>query len=58
MFQDWILPFLIGIVSAYLLISIVYNNPVLRQKFSDLGAIIQLKTSQPVYYVDYIKPSY
>lgn len=48
---DWILPLLIGIVSAFLLLSILYNNsPQLRQCFADLGALIQLETSRPVYY--------
>ena len=53
--QNWILPLLIGIVAAYLLLSILYNNsPELRQKFSDLGALIQLQTSKPVYYANWI----
>lgn len=53
--QNWILPFLIGVIAAYLLMSILYNNsPILRQKFSDLGAIIQLQTSRPAYYFDYV----
>jgi hypothetical protein len=48
---DWILPLLIGIVAAVLLLSILYNNsPQLRQHFADLGALIQLETSKPVYY--------
>lgn len=48
---DWILPLLIGIVAAVLLLSILYNNsPRLRQHFADLGALIQLETSRPVYY--------
>jgi len=48
---DWILPLLIGIVAAFLLLSILYNNsPRLRQHFADLGALIQLETSKPVYY--------
>lgn len=47
---DWILPILIGIVASILLLSILYNNKTLRQKFSDLGALIQLETSRPVYY--------
>ena len=54
-FQDWILPFLIGIVAAYLLMSILYNNyPIINQKFSDLGAIIQLQTSRPYYYTNWV----
>ena len=53
--QNWILPFLIGIVSAYLLLSILYyNSPELRQKFSDLGALIQLQTSRPYIYTNWI----
>jgi len=53
--QNWILPLLIGIVAAYLLMSILYNNsPQLRQSFSDLGALIQLQTSGPAYYVGFV----
>ena len=47
---DWILPLLIGIVASVLLLSILYNNKALRQKFTDLGALIQLETSRPAYY--------
>ena len=47
---DWILPVLIGIVASVLLLSILYNNKALRQKFTDLGALIQLETSRPNYY--------
>ena len=54
-FQNWILPFLIGIVAAYLLMSILYiNYPEVRQKFSDLGALIQLQTSRPAYYANWV----
>ena len=53
--QNWILPFLIGIVATYLLMSILYNNyPEVRQKFSDLGAIIQIQTSRPAYYANWV----
>lgn len=53
--QNWILPILIGIVATYLLMSILYNNsPRLRQKFSDLGALIQLQTSRPYYYANWV----
>ena len=53
--QNWILPFLIGVVSAYLLMSILYfNSPTFRQNFSDLGALIQLQTSSPYYYTNWI----
>jgi len=53
--QNWILPFLIGIVAAYLLLSILYNNyPEIKQKFSDLGALIQLQTSRPYYYANWV----
>jgi len=53
--QTWILPILIAIVATYLLISILYNNnQSIIQKFSDLGALIQLQTSRPVYYVDFV----
>ena len=53
--QNLILPFLIGIVAAYLLMSILYHNsPTFRQNFSDLGALIQLQTSRPIYYANWI----
>ena len=53
--QNWILPFLIGVVSAYLLMSILYfNSPTFRQNFSDLGALIQLQTSRPAYYANWV----
>ena len=53
--QNWVLPILIGIVAAYLLMSILYNNySEVRQKFSDLGALIQLQTSRPNYYVNFV----
>jgi hypothetical protein len=47
--SSWILPTLIGTIAAVLLISILYN-PQIRATFSDLGALIQLQTSRPVYY--------
>ena len=50
MINTWILPILIGIVSAILLLTILYNDPKIKQAFSDLGALIQLQTSRPVYY--------
>ena len=53
--QNWIFPFLIGAVATYMLMSILYNNyPELKQKFSDLGAIIQLQTSRPYYYANWV----
>jgi len=53
--DNFILPLLIGIIAAYLLMSILYNNyPEVRQKFSDLGALIQLQTSRPNYYVNWV----
>jgi len=48
-FENWILPLLIGIIAAFMLMNIVYNNPKLKQTFSDLGAFIQLQTSRPYY---------
>lgn len=45
-----ILPTLIGFVAVVLLFSILYNDPYIKSKFSDLGALIQLETSRPVYY--------
>jgi hypothetical protein len=47
---NWVLPILIGIVASVLLLAILYN-PYIKNKFSDLGALIQLQTSRPVYYV-------
>lgn len=47
---NWILPILIGIVASILLLAILYNDPYIKSKFSDLGALIQLQTSRPVYY--------
>ncbi len=46
----WILPILIGSVAAVLLLMILYKDSYIRSKFSDLGALIQLQTSRPVYY--------
>jgi hypothetical protein len=47
---SWILPILIGVIATWLLLSILYENPRVKQAFSDLGALIQLQTSRPVYY--------
>jgi hypothetical protein len=47
---SWILPILIGFVASVLLFAILYNDPYIKSKFSDLGALIQLETSRPVYY--------
>ncbi len=44
--QGWILPILIGIIAAVLLVAILFND---KQRFSDLGALIQLQTSLPYY---------
>lgn len=49
-YTGWILPILIGIVASLLLLAILYNDPYIKSKFSDLGALIQLETSRPVYY--------
>ena len=46
-FQGWILPILIGVIAAVLLIAILFND---KQRFADLGALIQLQTSRPYYY--------
>jgi hypothetical protein len=46
----WILPTLIGLVAAVLLLTILYNDSYIRSKFADLGELIQLQTSRPVYY--------
>jgi hypothetical protein len=45
----WLLPLLIGIVATIVLLNILYE-PYIKQKFADLGALIQLQTSRPVYY--------
>lgn len=53
--QNWFFTILIGIIATYLLMAILYNNcPEVRQKFSDLGAIIQLQTSRPAYYANWV----
>lgn len=44
--QTWILPILIGIIAAILLLAILFND---KQRFADLGALIQLQTSRPYY---------
>ena len=43
--KDWVLPILIGIVAAFALISILYNNSKVKQAFADIGALIQLQAS-------------
>ena len=43
------LPILIGLISAILLLSILYKDEFIKQTFSDLGALIQLQTSRPYY---------
>lgn len=48
--KGWILPTLIGVVAAVLLLTILYNDPYVKSKFSDLGTLIQLETSRPAYY--------
>lgn len=45
--RDWLLPILIGIVAAVALISILYNNPTVKQAFADIGAMMQLNASRP-----------
>ena len=48
--QSWILPTLIGFISAILLVAILFKDNLSRQTFSDLGGLIQLQTSRPFYY--------
>jgi hypothetical protein len=56
--QTWILPILIGVVAAVLLVAILFNDTY-KQKFADLGALIQLQTSRPYYYsVPYVPINY
>ena len=43
--KDWLLPILIGIVAAITLISILYNNPRVKQAFADIGDMMQLNSS-------------
>ena len=45
--HTWILPILIGIIAAVLLLAILFND---KQRFADLGALIQLESSRPYYY--------
>jgi hypothetical protein len=47
---NWILPVCLGIVSVFILMCILCTNPYVKQKFNDLGALIQLETSRPLYY--------
>lgn len=42
--KDWVLPILIGGISAFILISILYNNDI-TQPFTNNGALIQLQNS-------------
>lgn len=53
MLCDWVLPILISFLAVIVLFSILLNNPRIKSKFSDLGALIQLQTSRPVYYPAY-----
>lgn len=53
-FTDWILPTLIGFVASIMLISILYNDPYVKNKFADLGSLIQLQTSRPAYHVNLV----
>jgi hypothetical protein len=55
--QTWILPILIGVVAAVLLVAILFNDTY-KQKFSDLGALIQLQTSRPYYGAAYVPINY
>ena len=36
LFENWILPILIGIVSSYLLLTILYNNTYIKSQFNNL----------------------
>ena len=48
---SWILPLFLGVVFAWFLMSILYPEMIgYKQKFSDLGALIQLQTSRPAYF--------
>ena len=44
-FKDLVLPILIGFVASIVIISILYNNPKVKQAFADIGALIQLQAS-------------
>ena len=46
-FNNWILPILIGVVASYVLLSILYNNPYIKSKFMNLGTNIYLQKVQP-----------
>jgi hypothetical protein len=57
--ESWILPILIGLIAAVLLLAILTKDNLLRQKFADLGALIQLQTSRPAYYgLGYVPVNY
>ena len=43
--KDLVLPILIGIVAAFVIMSILYNNPNVKNAFADVGALIQLQDS-------------
>ena len=45
--KDWVLPILLGIVAAIALMSILYNNPRVKQAFADIGALMQLNADKP-----------
>ena len=55
--QSWVLPILIGFIAAFLLIAILFKDN-LKQRFSDLGALIQLQTSRPYYGLGYVPINY
>ena len=42
--NEWVLPILIGGISAFILISILYNNDI-KQTFTNNGSLIQLQNS-------------
>lgn len=53
--KNWIIPVFLGLILVWFLMGILYPEMIgLKQKFSDLGALIQLQTSRPVYYPAYI----
>lgn len=53
--SSWILPTIIGLLCAIFLMMILYPETFLgKQRFSDLGALIQLETSRPYYYPAYV----
>lgn len=51
-----IIPFFIIIVFVPLLFSILWNNPRVKQAFTDIGTMMQLNTSDPIVVQQLLQP--